>query len=241
VAWRGEGKTLMAYLTKGPLGYYVNRQFVLPTPVGDAIVGAAGRGRMGYYTSRSFVLPTSSNLNQQLAAAAQTAKKSCGCHGSCGHCGGKRYTRRGLRGLGDDGSDYTDTSDFSSDAIYGPSPTLDTLALNADTGLAPGGSGIFGPQPTAQTLALNASQGLQPGTSGIASAVGSVLSSIFAPRPSTGVLTPAQQSALVQQQGGVNLGSWLGGAPLIVNPLTLAGIAIGTIVVISLAKGGRRR
>lgn len=235
MAWRGEGKTLMAYLTKTPLGYYVNRQFILPTPVGNAIVGAAGRGRMGYYTSRSFVLPTSSNLNQQLAAAAQTAKKSCSCGGSCGHCGGKRYTRR-LRGLGDDSSDYTDTSDFSSDAIYGPSPTLDTLALNADTGLQPGNIGIFGPQPTAQTLALNASQGLQPGTSGIASAVGNVLSSIFAPRSSTGVLTPAQQAALAQQSP---LTAPIAGIGL--SPLTLGAIGLGVIVLIAATKSGRRR
>src|SRR5579864_3394961 len=80
------------------------------------------KGRMGYYINRDFVLPTSTAKLIMAAAVQNAAKKSCGCHGSCGHCGGgRRYRRMGR--LGDD--------------VIGPPETIDTAALNIDQGLGP--------------------------------------------------------------------------------------------------------
>ena len=228
----------MAYLTKGPLGYYVNRQFVLPTPVGDAIVGTAARGRMGYYTGRNFILPTSSTVrNLQIAAAAQSAKKSCSCGGSCGHCGGKQYRRPGLGRLGDDG-DFIDPDTGLPLAGEVPQETATFLPSGSsatDTGLFdvenfPNVNFSSSPGST-QSPFTNTT------TSSIASAVGNVFSSLFAPKATTG-LTPAQQQALALQQQN-SLTAPVAGIGL--SPLTLAGIAVATVVVISLVKSGKRR
>jgi hypothetical protein len=235
----------MAYLTKTPLGYYVNRQFVLPTPVGDAIVGAAAQGRpgLGYYARRNFILPTSSHVrnNQALAAFAQASKKSCGCSGVCSHVGKKyRMGLRGLGSLGDDGDDddffTTGDTDFWSGSQAAGTDVIDASGDTITSG------GIFdspiGPQPTSQTLALNASQGLAPGTSGT-TAWGQLLAAlgIAGAGVATKALTPgltAQQQAALQSP----LTAPIAGIGL--SPLTIGIIGVGIVVVISVVKSGRR-
>jgi hypothetical protein len=207
----------MAYLTKGRFGYYINRDFVLPTQTANFILQAA---------------------------ADDAAKKSCTCHGSCGHCGGRKYTRRGLSGLGDD-------------TVFGPPETIDTAALNIDEGFSPDFStpsfqdllnnpnsfqDIFTPANPNSGVVFGPPGPGQPGSTasavpGIASAVGNAIASIFRPSQPT-TLSPAQQQ-LLAQQSSAGLTTPVAGVGL--SPLALGGIALGVIVVISLAKSGRRR
>jgi|SRR5579863_1845045 len=212
----------MAYLTKGRFGYYINRDFVLPTSTANLILQAA---------------------------AQDAAKKRCTCHGSCGHCGGRKYTRRGLSGLGDD-------------TVYGPPETIDTAALNVDTGFTPDFSqssapsfqdllnnpnafpDIFTPANPNSGVVFGPPAPGQPGSavtsaaSGIAGAVGNVLSNLFRPSGAQN-LTAAQQQALLAQQQASPLTMPLAGIGL--SPLTLGIGVLGLVVVVSLLKSGRRR
>jgi hypothetical protein len=229
----------MAYLTKTPLGYYVNRNFILPTPAGDAIVAAAGRGRhFGYYTQRNFVLPTSSSVrqNQALAIIAQSSKKACPCHGSCGHCSGRKRARR-LGWLGDDSTDLPDFTDLGppvDSPILGPFDYTSTFAPSPDspfTPVDPNSGVVYGPPAAGQPGSTASSA-----TGSIASAVGNVISSIF--RPSASTLTPAQQALLAQQQASP-LTTPIAGIGL--SPLTLGAIGLGAVVLIAATNSGRRR
>jgi hypothetical protein len=186
------------------------------------------RTRFGYYVNRNFILPTSTANFILQAAAQDAAHKGCACHGKCGHCGGKKYRRMGLRGLGDDSGDLIDTSgDFTDISSYSVPDQTAAQFYGIDTT----SGGIFGPQPTDQTLALNAAQGLAPGTSGQvpswAQAGAGLIASIFN-RPSSSsrvpVTAPGQQSALTMPVAG------LGVSPLVIGGIVLGGVVLISVM-----------
>jgi hypothetical protein len=234
----------MAYLTKTPFGYYVNRQFVLPTPAGDAIVAAAGRGRhLGYYTQRNFVLPTSSSIrqNQVLAAVAQASKKACSCNGACGHCSGRKRSRR-LGWLGDDGD--TGAYDISTGLPYSAEPTgtidfttglpgATEITGNVDPSLinAEGDPSVGYPATTGTTSTAG-----QSTTNTVAAAIAAFTAKLLGTPTTSSALTAQQQAALAAQNPLTTPIAGLG-----LSPLTLGAIGLGVVLVISVAKSRKKR
>jgi hypothetical protein len=211
------------------------------------------KGRFGYYINRDYVLPTSTAKFIMAAAAQDAAKKTCACHGSCGHCGGRQYRRMSLRGLGDDTIDFSSFGPPVDSPIVGPydysatfptspdllSPTYQDVLNNPDLYFTPtnANSGVvYGPPAPGQP------GGVAAAAPSLFAAAGNVLASIF--RPSSGVqtLTPAQQQALaLQQQQSLTSGLTMPIAGIGLSPLTIGAIVLGGVLVISLVKSGKRR
>lgn len=211
----------MAYLSKGRFGYYVNRNFILPT------------------STANFILQ---------AAAQNAAQKTCACHGSCGHCGG-RMSLRGL-GDDYTPPDFTDLGPTVDNPIVGPfdysatfpttpGTTYQDILNNPDayfTPTNPNSSVVYGPPAPGQP------GGIAAAAPSLFAAAGNVLASIF--RPSSGVqtLTPAQQQALaLQQQSVLTSGLMNPIAGIGLSPLTIGMGLLGIVVVVSLVKSGKRR
>jgi hypothetical protein len=214
----------MAHLTKTRFGYYINRQYLLPTSTGKAILGAI---------------------------AQKAAQKSCACHGACGHCGtkglGRRFVRRfrGLGILGDDSdSGYLDMSTgvpYDSE-IGGETSTFLPI------GASPTQTALFAEEnfPTIN-FSGQANSSMTNLTSGSSSSAPSWWQSLFGAGATIAAsaikpnqqLTPAQQLALAQQSQLSPLSTPIAGIGL--SPLMLGGIALGVVVLVSVAKGGRRR
>jgi hypothetical protein len=205
-------------VTFGKLGAYIQSGFPLPT------VSAV----QGNYL---YVPPMNPGPIAPVPAAAPVKKKSCK---SCG--GGIRGNRarrnvgtsvsRTLGRLGQD--DSLPTFDPYTLDTENETPVLPSSITDSGD--------VFGPTPTLSTLNLNASQGLGPGTSGWPSWVTSLLSSAAG----TGVsaaLAPGQTAA--QQQAASTAANSIGGIP-ISTILLYGGVGFAGLLLLSALSGKRR-
>jgi hypothetical protein len=131
--------------------------------------------------------------------------------------------------------------DGSEDVVYGPPETIDTAALNADTGLGPTDSSesysdfLTNPNliPTTPTTGIGPAMGPVPTSGGTATfSLTSALTSLFAPKPATALAPGPSPRVVTAAPATLSLGSAL--------PMLAIG-AIGIVLLTSLGGGRRRR